>query len=157
MLDVLRAAGVEGIVIQSSPVFHRDIARLTALVADRRLATICEWRSMAADGCMVGYGLDIGELRFRIADFIVRLFAGGNPAEMPFERPTHFEMTINNKVAHSMGITIPPSLYVRADRLNKTSPLSPIGSAPRRRGSCGGGSHPDSCRLIRKLTSGSAG
>jgi len=47
----------------------------------------------------------------------VRLFAGGNPAEMPFEQPTRFEMAINNKVAHSIGVTIPPSLYVRADEV----------------------------------------
>jgi putative ABC transport system substrate-binding protein len=66
---------------------------------------------------MIGYGPDIGELRLRTADFIARLFAGANPAEMPFERPTHFEMAINNKVAHSIGITIPPSVYVRADEV----------------------------------------
>jgi hypothetical protein len=60
---------------------------------------------------------DIGELRLRTADFIVRLFAGGNPAEMPFEQPTRFEMAINSKVAHSIGMTIPSSLYVRADEV----------------------------------------
>jgi putative tryptophan/tyrosine transport system substrate-binding protein len=116
-LDALHAAGVEGLVIQSSPVFHRDSVKLAALAAERHLPTICEWRSMAADGCMVGYGPDIAELRLRTADFIVRLFAGGNPAEMPFEQPTRFEMAINNKVAHSIGVTIPPSLYVRADEV----------------------------------------
>lgn len=115
--DAFRSAGVEGIVIQSSPVFHRDAAQLATLATDRHLATICEWRSMAADGCMIGYGPDIGELRLRTADFIARLFAGANPAEMPFERPTHFEMAINNKVAHSIGITISPSVYVRADEV----------------------------------------
>lgn len=115
--DALRAAGAEGIVIQSSPVFHRDAAQLATLATDRRLATICEWRSMAADGCMIGYGPDIRELRLRTADFIARLFVGANPAEMPFERPTRFEMAINNKVAHTIGITIPSSLYVRADEV----------------------------------------
>lgn len=115
--DALRAAGAEGIVIQSSPTFHRDAAQLATLATDRHLATICEWRSMAADGCMIGYGPDIGELRLRTADFVARLFAGANPAEMPFERPTHFEMAINNKVAHAIGVTIPPSLYVRTDEV----------------------------------------
>jgi putative ABC transport system substrate-binding protein len=115
--DALRSAGVEGIVIQSSPVFHRDAEQLATLATDRHLATICEWRSMAADGCMIGYGPDIGELRLRTADFIARLFAGANPAEMPFERPTRFEMAINNRVAHSIGITMPPSVYVRADEV----------------------------------------
>ena len=115
--DAFRSAGVEGIVIQSSPVFHRDAAQLAMLATNRHLATICEWRSMAADGCMIGYGPDIGELRLRTADFIVRLFAGANPAEMPFERPTRFEMAINNKVARAIGITVPPSVFVRADEV----------------------------------------
>src|SRR6202012_3285517 len=110
-LDAMRAAGVRGVVIQSSPVFHRDAVQLAALATDRRLPTICEWRSMATDGCVFGYGPDIGELRLRTADFIVRLFAGGNPAEMPFEQPTRFEMAINNKIAHAVGVTVPPSLY----------------------------------------------
>jgi putative tryptophan/tyrosine transport system substrate-binding protein len=116
-LDAMRAAGVGGVVIQSSPVFHRDAVQLAALATDRRLPTICEWRSMATDGCVFGYGPDIGELRLRTADFIVRLFAGGNPAEMPFEQPTRFEMAINNKIAHAIGVTVPPSLYVRADEV----------------------------------------
>lgn len=116
-LDALRADGAAGLVIQSAPEFHRDAAQLATLAADRHLPTICEWRSMARDGCVFGYGPDIGELRLRTADFIVRLFAGGNPAEMPFEQPTRFEMAINNKVAHSIGIAIPPSLFVRADEV----------------------------------------
>ncbi len=115
--DALHNAGIEGVVIQSSPVFHRDIAQLTALSAERRLPMICEWRSMASDGCLIGYGPDISELRRRTADFIVRLFSGGNPAEMPFEQPTHFEMAINNKVARAIGIKVPTSLYVRAEEV----------------------------------------
>jgi putative ABC transport system substrate-binding protein len=116
-LDAFRAAGAQGLVIQSSPLFHRDGAQLAALATERHLPTICEWRSMAADGCTIGYGPDIGELRLRTADFIVRLFAGGKAAEMPFEQPTRFEMAINNKVAHSIGVTIPQSVYVRADEV----------------------------------------
>jgi putative tryptophan/tyrosine transport system substrate-binding protein len=110
-------AGVEGVIIQSSPIFHRDAAQLAALAAERQLPTICEWRAMAADGCLIGYGPDIAELRLRTADFIVRLFSGGDPAEMPFEQPTHFEMAINNKVARTIGATVPPSVFVRADEV----------------------------------------
>jgi len=89
--DSIRNAGVDGIVIQSSPLFHRDSAQLAALAQERNLATICEWREMASHGCLIGYGPDIVELRRRTADFVIRIFAGGNPAEMPFEQPTHFE------------------------------------------------------------------
>jgi putative ABC transport system substrate-binding protein len=115
--DAIRDAGVEGIVIQSSPNFHRDAAQLATLALERRLPTICEWRAMASDGCLIGYGPDIAELRLRTADFVVRIFSGGHPAEMPFEQPTHFEMAINNKVARSIGVAIPPPVFVRADEV----------------------------------------
>jgi putative ABC transport system substrate-binding protein len=115
--DAIQNAGVDGIVVQSSPVFHRDVVQLTSLAQERRLATICEWRSMASDGCLIGYGPDIGELRLRTADFVARIFSGGNPAEMPFEQPTRFEMAINNKVARAIGMTLPPPLFARADEV----------------------------------------
>jgi putative ABC transport system substrate-binding protein len=115
--DAIHNAGVDGVVIQSSPNFHRDAAQLATLALERRLPTICEWRAMATDGCLIGYGPDIAELRLRTADFIVRIFSGGRPAEMPFEQPTRFEMAINNKVAHTIGMTMPPSVFVRADEV----------------------------------------
>jgi putative ABC transport system substrate-binding protein len=115
--DAMHDAGVDGIVIQSSPNFHRDASKLAALALERRLPTICEWRAMASDGCLIGYGPDIAELRLRTADFVVRIFSGGHPAEMPFEQPTRFEMAINNKVARSIGVAIPPPIFVRADEV----------------------------------------
>ena len=115
--DDIHNAGVDGVVIQSSPNFHRDAAQLATLALERRLPTICEWRAMATDGCLIGYGPDIAELRLRTADFIVRIFSGGKPAEMPFEQPTRFEMAINNKVARTIGMTMPPSVFVRADEV----------------------------------------
>ena len=115
--DAMRNAGVDGVVIQSSPVFHRDAAQLASLALERHLPTICEWRTMASDGCLIGYGPDLAELRLRTADFVVRIFSGGNPAEMPFEQPTRFEMAINNKVARTLGVAVPPAVFVRADEV----------------------------------------
>ena len=117
IFDAMHDAGVDGIIIQSSPNFHRDASKLAALAQERHLATICEWRAMASDGCLIGYGPDIAELRLRTADFVVRIFSGGNPAEMPFEQPTRFEMAINNKVARIIGVAIPPPVFVRADEV----------------------------------------
>ena len=115
--DAIHNAGVDGVVIQSSPVFHRDAVQLASLALERQLPTICEWRAMASDGCLIGYGPDIAELRLRTADFVVRIFSGGNPAEMPFEQPTRFEMAINNKVARTLGVAVPPAVFVRADEV----------------------------------------
>ena len=117
VFDAMRDAHVDAVVIGSSPIFHRDAAQLATFALERRLPTICEWREMASSGCLVGYGPDLAELRSRTADFVARLFAGGNPAEMPFEQPTHFAMAINNKVAHAIGITLPTDILLRADEV----------------------------------------
>ena len=117
VFDAMRDAHVDALVIGSSPVFHRDAAQLATFALERRLPTICEWREMASSGCLVGYGPDLAELRLRTADFVARLFAGGNPAEMPFEQPTHFATAINNKVAHAIGITLPIEMLIRADEV----------------------------------------
>jgi putative tryptophan/tyrosine transport system substrate-binding protein len=115
--DAMRNAGVEGVVLQSSPVFHRDAVQLASFALERHLPTICEWRAMASDGCLIGYGPDLAELRLRTADFVVRIFGGSNPAEMPFEQPTRFEMAINNKVARTLGVAVPSAVFVRADEV----------------------------------------
>jgi putative ABC transport system substrate-binding protein len=70
--DAIHNAGVDGIVMQSSPNFHRDAAQLATLALERRLPTICEWRAMASDGCLIGYGPNIAELRLRTADFVAK-------------------------------------------------------------------------------------
>ena len=117
IFDAIHNAGVDGVVIQSSPVFHHDAVQLASLALEWHLPTICELRAMASDGCLIGYGPDIAELRLRTADFVVRIFSGGHPAEMPFEQPTRFEMAINNRVARTIGLTVPPSVFVRADEV----------------------------------------
>jgi putative ABC transport system substrate-binding protein len=115
--DAMRDAQVDGVVIAASPVFAGNAAQIAALAAEPRLPTICEWRYMAGSGCLIGYGPNLRELRVRTADFVVRLFAGGNPAEMPFEQPTHFEMAINNKIAAAIGVELPFALIARADEV----------------------------------------
>ena len=95
--------------------FSYDAARLAALAAEHRLPTVCEWRKLAAAGCLIGYGPDLAELYVRAADFVVRLFAGGHPADLPFEQPTRFEMAV--MTAASIGVALSPSFLARADEV----------------------------------------
>ena len=115
--DAMHDARIDAVIIASSPTFSADAARLAALAAERRLPTVCEWRKMAAAGCFIGYGPDLAELYVRAADFVVRLFAGGRPADMPFEQPTHFELAVNGKTAASIGAALSPSFLARADEV----------------------------------------
>jgi putative tryptophan/tyrosine transport system substrate-binding protein len=115
--DAMREARIDGVVIAASPLFATDAAQLATLAAERRLPTVCQWRKMAAAGCLISYGPDLAELYVRAADFVVRLFAGDRPAGMPFEQPTHFEMAVNGKTAASIGVALLPSFLTRADEV----------------------------------------
>jgi putative ABC transport system substrate-binding protein len=65
----------------------------------------------------LGYGPDLAELRRRTADYVVRIFGGAAPGELPMEQPTHFKFTVNLKTAKELGLTIPPAILARADEV----------------------------------------
>src|SRR5215218_8832087 len=106
-----------GIVIGSSPVFFRDGAELAALAATLGLPTICEWREMAEQGCLLSFGPRVTTLYRRAAGYVARIFQGANPADLPVEQPTTFEIAINLKTAKTLGITLPLTLQAQADEV----------------------------------------
>jgi putative tryptophan/tyrosine transport system substrate-binding protein len=115
--DAMKAAGAEGLAIGASPQFSRDGAPLAELALDRQLATICQWREMAEQGCLLSYGPSRPELFRRTASFLGRILKGELASEVPIERPTKFELVINLNTAKALGLTIPPTLLARADEV----------------------------------------
>jgi putative ABC transport system substrate-binding protein len=113
----MRNAGADSLEIISAPELFSDAATLAELAKSSRLPTICEWRSMASQGCLVGYGPDYAELHRRVADFVARLLRGEAPGDLPIEGPTHFEFAINQKTATALGVKIPTSMLLRADEV----------------------------------------
>jgi putative tryptophan/tyrosine transport system substrate-binding protein len=65
----------------------------------------------------MAYAFDNGDVRRRVASYIDRILRGAKPAELPFQQPTKFELVINLKTAKALGLTIPPSLLLRADQV----------------------------------------
>jgi putative ABC transport system substrate-binding protein len=78
---------------------------------------MCEWRSIAAQGCLLGYGPDYTELQRRVADYVARILRGAASGDLPIEQPTHYEFAVNMKTAAALGLTIPPWLLGRADEV----------------------------------------
>jgi len=113
----MQAAGAQALAIGASPQFARDGARLARLAIERNLPTICQWREMAEQGCLLSYGPSRPDLFRRTASFVARLFQGASLGELPIEQPTNFELVVNAKTAKTLGIDIPPTLLARADEV----------------------------------------
>lgn len=90
--------------------------RIIALAAKYRLPANYMFRHYASDGLSV-YGVDIDDLMRRASSYVDKILKGVKPSELPVERPTKFELVINMKTAKALGLTVPPSLLVRADEV----------------------------------------
>ena len=113
----MQAAGAQALVISATSEFFRDRVALVALAFGARLPTVCEWAEMALAGCVLGYGPSRAALRSRLADQIARIFKGVPPSIIAIEQPTTFEFAVNQRVARSLGITLPETTLSQADEV----------------------------------------
>jgi len=91
-----------------------EAPRIIALAAKYHLPANYMFRQYANGGLSV-YGADVGDLMRRAGSYVDKILRGAKPSELPVERPTKFELVINLKIAKALGLTVPPSLLVRAD------------------------------------------
>jgi putative ABC transport system substrate-binding protein len=109
--------GVAGIIAPTDGVtfLHRRILVDTAL--KHRLPGIYWAREYVEAGGLMTYGASLADLRRHAAVFLDKILRGAKPADLPIEQPTKFELVINLKTARTLGLTIPPSLLLRADQV----------------------------------------
>jgi putative ABC transport system substrate-binding protein len=99
-----------------SPVFNSARKQIAELARKHRMPALMPFTGFAEDGGLMAYGPHLGSMFRQAADVMASLLRGGRPAHTPIERPSRFELTVNLRTAKALGLTIPPSLLLRADQ-----------------------------------------
>jgi putative ABC transport system substrate-binding protein len=105
--------------VMGSPFFNSNQKQIVDLAAKYRLPAIYNQGEFVANGGLMSYGSDETEPYKRIASMVDKILKGAKPADIPVEQPTKFELVINLKTAKALGLTIPPLVMMRAERVLK--------------------------------------
>jgi putative ABC transport system substrate-binding protein len=105
------------LIVPTSPAFFRDRARLADFALRRRILSMFVFREWVDAGGLLCYGPSITALFGRVAEFVDRIARGAQPADLPIEQPTKFEMVVNLKTAKTIGIELPTAILLRADEV----------------------------------------
>jgi putative ABC transport system substrate-binding protein len=109
--DALYAAG--------SPLINANQKRIVGFALKNRLPSVYDSGEAVGAGGLISYGADQADSYRRVAVYIDKILKGAKPADLPVEQPTTFEFVINLKAAKQIGLTIPPGILARADRVIK--------------------------------------
>ena len=107
----------QAFVMQGDSVLYNHRSQIAEMALKNRLPAASVSKEFADAGFLLTYGADIGDLYRRSAVFVDKIFKGAKPADLPVEQPTKFELVINLKTAKALGITVPPSILLRADEV----------------------------------------
>jgi len=110
-------AHVGALAIMPSPLFAANLRRISNLAIKNRLPAIFNLREFADSGGLVAYGPNRTDEFRRAATYVDKILKGANPADLPVEQPTKFDLVINLKTAKTLGLTIPQSLLLRANEV----------------------------------------
>ena len=109
----------EAVLALGSPVFILQRTQIADLAVKNRLPAIYDRREFVENGGLLSYGVSLIDLHRRSATYVDKILKGAKPADLPVEQPTKFEFIINLKAAKQIGLTIPPTVLARADKVIK--------------------------------------
>jgi putative ABC transport system substrate-binding protein len=105
--------------VLASAVVASRRTQIVQLAVQSRLPTIYPYLEYVEAGGLMSYGVQVNDLYRRAATYVDKILKGAKPADLPVEQPTKFELAINLKTAKQIGLTIPPNVLARADRVIK--------------------------------------
>jgi putative tryptophan/tyrosine transport system substrate-binding protein len=115
--DAAVRAEPQAVIVVASRLTNLSARRILDFAAEHRLPVVAGWGPWSRGGGLLTYGPNVDESARRMADHVGRILNGADPAELPVEQPTAFELVINLKTARALGLEIPPTLLARADEV----------------------------------------
>jgi ABC-type uncharacterized transport system substrate-binding protein len=112
-----RQGDAQAVNVFASPFLASLSREIIALAAEHRLPAIYQWREYVEAGGLVSYGPSLAHLWRQAGVLVAKLLKGAKPADMPIEQPTKFELAVNAKTAQSLGLSLSPSILIRADEV----------------------------------------
>jgi putative ABC transport system substrate-binding protein len=107
----------QGVLVTSAPFMFVHRKAVIDLAAAHRIPAIYEVQPFVEPGGLMSYGVNASEMQRRAAGYVDKILKGAQPADLPIEQPTEFELVVNLKTAKALGLTIPQSLLLRADQV----------------------------------------
>ena len=105
----------DALIVFADPLTNLERKRIVDFVLRSRLPMISEVRPFTDEGGLMTYGPSLTDMMRRAATYVDKILKGARPADLPIEQPTKFELAVNLKTAKALGLTVPPSILLRAD------------------------------------------
>jgi putative tryptophan/tyrosine transport system substrate-binding protein len=113
----LVAQGAEGLIVEPDPLLDSRTEQIVGLAKRHAVPTIFQWREFVQAGGLASYGTSLADAHRQVGVYVGRILNGAKPADLPVVQPTKFEMYINLKTANALGLSVPPSILLRADEV----------------------------------------
>ena len=111
------AATTVGIIALTGPILTLRRRQIVESALRKRVPLIHSWPDYVQEGALMAYGANYADMYRRAATYVDKILKGAKPADLPVEQPTKFELIVNMKTAKTLGIKIPNSILVRADKV----------------------------------------
>ena len=113
----LKERAVAGLLVGADPYFSAQRSQVVSLATQLGRPAMYQWREFVELGGYASFGANLTDQFRQVGFFVARILRGEKPTDLPVQQPTKFELVINLKTAHALGLTVPQSLLARADEV----------------------------------------